>query len=456
MTHRPWLTRRAFLRYAAFGSAGVWLGCGRRALEGIAPDEALGEDAEPPPDAPEDHPEETPESDAFPLGISSGDVAATSAVLSARYAGRRPLFLRVWQMQGESYRRVAEAAARIDDGGFVSASIERLVPSGRYRFAFFEQDGERLALRSPIGRFRTAMPPDSTGVVTFGATACTKQGKPLAPLARAAERRDLDAFLLLGDSSYNDGSRTLDEYRAKWAESLSRPEYRALRQSTGVVASWDDHEVDNGWNPETFDPVRLEAAKRAMREALPMRTGERMWRSIRYGRTVELFVLDTRSERRASGRAEYLSREQMDWLKRGLEESPAVFKLVMSSVPIGDFPFSTFTDGWANYPDARVEILGHVAERNVRGVVWLSGDFHLASVGRVTRAHLGSDALEVLAGPGGQNGNPLAGLLTRPQFDWATAENNFAVLRFDGARRELRVAHVDGHGRMLFDGTYAP
>ena len=58
----------------------------------------------------------------------------------------------------------------------------------------------------------------------------------------------------------------------------------------------------------------------------------RMWRSFRWGRTLELFVLDTRGERRPSTRhtphAEYLSPAQFAWLTDGLARSDAAFKFV--------------------------------------------------------------------------------------------------------------------------------
>ncbi len=40
---------------------------------------------------------------------------------------------------------------------------------------------------------------------------------------------DLTAFLLLGDTSYNDGADVRSEYRQKWSASLSREAYRLLR-----------------------------------------------------------------------------------------------------------------------------------------------------------------------------------------------------------------------------------
>ena len=107
-----------------------------------------------------------------------------------------------------------------------------------------------------------------------------------------------------------------------------------------------------------------------------------MWKSIRFGHTAEVFVLDSRSERRPSSLASsaptYISARQLDWLKGALMASPCVFKVMLNSVPISQFPFSVFNlDGWAAYAAQRRELLEFV-DANVKGVVWLSGD-HLRS-----------------------------------------------------------------------------
>ena len=66
-----------------------------------------------------------------------------------------------------------------------------------------------------------------------------------------------------------------------------------------VVAIWDDHEVQNDFDRETVSPARFAAAHRAFVEAWPV--GEqpdgRLYRSFRWGREVELFILDLRSYR---------------------------------------------------------------------------------------------------------------------------------------------------------------
>ena len=122
--------------------------------------------------------------------------------------------------------------------------------------------------------------------------------------------------------------------------------------------------------PETFDAARRTAAVQSFFDHQPVRRDaahpDRVWKRMRWGRTADIFVLDCRNERRPSTRGsedQYLSREQMDWLKAGLTSSEAVFKLIVNSVPISDFPGAfdlAQRDRWEGYPTQREEILRHV------------------------------------------------------------------------------------------------
>ena len=217
-------TRRHFLRVSVIGAAGFITACGDPRLSGITSEEGDagdrpgsdggvttdggaevdgGADAgvvEP------DQPEQVNEAFNFSMGIASGDVTDTRAVLWTKYAGLGALRLRVWRMEGDVYaERVADATVQPGDGGFVHLDVDGLLPGEKYRYAFFEDSAGELTSRSAIGRFRAAFAPGTKAPLLVGACCCTQQGHTPTPLLRAGERDDLDVFLLLGDTSYNDG-----------------------------------------------------------------------------------------------------------------------------------------------------------------------------------------------------------------------------------------------------------
>jgi alkaline phosphatase D len=426
-------------------------------------------DASDPGDAALSGPEALPEAplEVFPIGVSSGDALPDGVVLQTLYTGADPLEVMTWPAGGDA---VASVVATVADGGFVHVAIDGLEPGSWYHYTFHETAG--AGRRSGIGRFRTALADDALEPLVIGASACSYQlFDPLGTLEAASARTDLDLFVLLGDTVYADGSDSIDEYRAVWLEGLGKLGYRAMRASTSLVASWDDHEVGNNWDPETIDPAKLERARQVFFEHQPLRRVEgepgRIWRSRRWGRTAELFVLDSRSERRPSTReldeAIYLSRAQMDWLEAGLAASDAVFKIIVNSVPIGSFPEELDLgdillapgDRWQGYRAAQEELLGFIEETPIPGVIVLSGDFHLACCGRAAPSGVGSATLEILAGPAKHVANPLDRYLRAPQYDWASNEMNYAALHLDPVARTVGVVyHGESGGEVLGRVTY--
>lgn len=459
-------SRREFLRNAAVATAGLLVGCNTASLGGTDGGASDGGGSDGGGTVPPEPPENTPESAAFPLGVASGDVTAARAMLWARHDGQGALEVAVWEMSGATYVREVLAVGVVRaEGGFVHVDVDGLQPGMRYRYALFEIDAGKRVARSPIGRFRASISAELLEPLVIGAVSCTSNGRAFDTLSRAGAREDFDGFLLVGDTAYCDGARTRSDYRQKWQQNLSTAGYRAIRQAASVVATWDDHEFDNDWNPETIDAAQKSAATSTFYEHLPVRRDpahpDRLWRRLRWGKTLEIFALDCRSERKPSTRntpnAEYVSRAQLDWLKAGLSDSPAMFKLILNSVPIGSFPGAfqfANQDRWEGYPAQRTELLTHIDGAALTGVFFVSGDFHVGSMGRVGTTGPGAGLLEILAGPGGQTANPLAGTLNPPQFDYATGTNNYTVLHFFPQGRMLRVVFHDGTDKVIADRSF--
>lgn len=416
-------------------------------------------------------PELVVEGATFPLGVSSGDVEPTSAVLWTRYTGAGPLKVRTWRVvQGAAYP-FAEDTVNVEDGGYVHFDATGLTPGDKYRYAFFETAADGGVQRSAVGRFRAAPARGQKEFITLGATSCMEQGHTPKTLARAGERGDIDAFLLLGDTSYNDdpppAAKTIEQFRGKWSANLGQDEFKTLFSATSLLATWDDHEVENDWNPETINPLVVAAARQSFFENLPLRRNgtdpNRIYKSVRWGDTVEIFVLDCRSERKPSTRFngkpnQYLSPEQMEWLKTGLKSSTAVFKVIMNSVPITNFGVLAITgDTWMSYPQQRTELLKWIDDEHIPGVIWVAGDHHFASAGRVAASGAGSTQLEVLAGPGAVGDvNPLWSTFGKPQWDFTSGTANFLLLQLDPDTATVRVSFHDEAGNEFMSREYNP
>ena len=376
-----------------------------------------------------------PAPDLYTIGVSSGDPLPDGAILISRYLGEAKLDL-VWSAFVDgAWTELSREPIVPDVDGFIHLDFVGLGPDTWHAFQFV--DAEDMA--SPVGHFVTAIAEDSTSVVHFGATSCAAQSHEAFPsLTHVLERGPLDAFFLLGDTVYCDGLPiNVDAYRNLWAQNLTAPGFSEIRRGTATICTWDDHEITNNWDAENINPLRRDVGTQAFFENSPVRADapDRIWRTLRYGRTAEVFVLDCRGERRPS-KGEYLSRAQLNWLKKGLAESTATWKLICNSVPAANiengFWDVAIADRWEGFAEQRTELLQHLVDNDVSGVLFVSGDVHVPWVCHLDRKEPFRRFLEVSCGPAGSFLNILGSLIyDDDQFRWVQARWNSTRLSFD-------------------------
>ena len=182
------------------------------------------------------------------------------------------------------------------------------------------------------------------------------------------------------------------------------------------VVQWDDHEVRNNWYPGR-DPATTPAtprrdvdvlaarARRAFSEYFPVSTlrpgarDGRVYRVVRHGPLLDVFVLDMRTYRNANSpgrpdrrtRRASSAREQLDWLKRELSRSRAVWKVIAADMPLGlvvpdarrQANIEAVAQGDPGAPLGRelqiAELLRYIKHRRITGTVWLTADVHYTS-----------------------------------------------------------------------------
>jgi alkaline phosphatase D len=364
-----------------------------------------------------------------------GDVTATAAHVWARGGGPGTLVVSLLRADGrpEKQRR---ARLRGDADFTAVVPLKGLSPGRAYAYRV-SIEGETTvgSGRSRRGTFRTAPAPNQRSAVRIaiggdlaGQNLCRDAREGFA-IFKALVRDPADFFLGLGDMIYaddvcgtvgrygnpqvpgdHDRAATLADYQAHWRYTREDRAFARLLASRGYLAVWDDHEVVNDFGPlhDTRDeppyvagehllPLGLAAflAYNPISSARPPEP-TRLHRSLRFGRHLELFLLDTRQYRdanRAPDTAEtpksLLGTAQRAWLEQGLAASDATWKLVVSSVPISiptGFPPANGRDGWANFDqdtgfERELEGVLRTAERaGVRNLVFLTTDVHHAEV----------------------------------------------------------------------------
>jgi alkaline phosphatase D len=449
-----------------------------------------------------------PAGPAVTHGVVVGDVTDDSAVLWAR--ADRASTLRV-HLSGGRHRTPKPVEARAADDLAAQVALEGLRPATTYRYRVRFDQGPEVR-----GSFETAPAADAATPVRLafggdvaGQNVCrdAAEGFPIMNTIRAW---DPDVFVGLGDMIYADNACDpmgrygnaqiaggfgpavdLAGFWAHWRYNRADASLQRLLASTSYVGVWDDHEVVNDFGPlSPLMPAGLDAFLDYTPIAVATNTPNRLYRSLRWGKHLELFVLDTRQYRDANGAGDdparpktMLGLEQLTWLKESLDASDATWKVVVSSVPMSiptGFPPTNGRDGWANFDQTTgfeqelLALLRHFADGDVRNLVWITTDVHFAEVFRYRpfADRPGFVVHELATGPLNAGifpirdvdptlvpevlafvGPPTANDVTT----WALAKRwfNYGTLELDAAG-SLRAQIVNTAGESQFDLVLAP
>jgi alkaline phosphatase D len=453
-------------------------------------------------------------------GVVIGDVTSTSAVLWARADGAATMHV---VLQAGRHRRVEPVRVTAADDYTGQALLEGLAPGREYRYRVRFDRGPVVT-----GSFRTAPEPGEARPVRLafggdvaGQNVCRDSSEGF-PIANTIRRWQPDVFVGLGDMIYADNAcdpvgrylnaqvpggfgpaADLAGFWAHWRYNRADLPLQRLLASAAYVGVWDDHEVVNDFGPlhDTRDvppytpgvhllPIGLEAFLDYTPIAVAQNTPKRLYRTLRWGKHLELFVLDTRQYRDANGAEDsaarpktMLGREQLTWLKDRLAASDATWKVVVSSVPMSiptGFPAANGRDGWANFDQATgfeqelLDVLRFAADRGSNRLVWIATDVHFAKAFRYRpfADRPGFVVHELVTGP--MN----AGIFPLPEVDqtlnpevltfygpatandvitWADAKRwfNFGTLEVDAAGR-LSAGIVNTAGAAVYELTLAP
>jgi alkaline phosphatase D len=289
-------------------------------------------------------------------------------------------------------------------------------------------------------------------------------------------------FLFMGDTIYGDEScpsppnepgsdftaTTLDEYHRKHRYQRGSLPLRRFLQSVPLYVVWDDHEVRNNF-AGPFDP-QMPIGRRALFDYWPIRPQaddpHRLYRLVRYGADLDLFILDTRQYRSRNADPDgpqktMLGKAQLKWLLHGLTESNATWKVIASSVPLsipkGGTQAVPGNDGWAGGPDGTgfETELKSIAEEmlfhQIKNVVWLTGDVHFVQANAYDVDRDGTaDFHEFVAGPLSAASTRLIAPASPFKVTTFISEGgymNFGTIRADGPTFEVTIIDETGHVR---------
>lgn len=472
-------------------------------------------------------------------GVQAGDVTSSSGLVWVRSDRRARMVVET--AATEAFRNPKRWHGPVVGPGtdFTGRTALHGLRAGEevhYRVTLTDPDDPRRAGEPVHGTFRTA--PDRRRDVRFlwsGDLAGQGWGinpdRGGYPIFAEMRRLDPDFFLNSGDAIYADSpiqervelpdggvwrnvtteekskvAETLAEFRGNFRYNLLEQKLRAFNAQVPWIVQWDDHEVLNNWYPGeildddryTVKDVSTLAARslRAFSEYFPVSTlppGDeegRVYRVVRHGPLLDVFVLDMRAYRNVNSPGRQpddtqgiLGRRQLEWLKRELSRSRATWKVIASDMPLGlvvpdgETDFEAVAQGDPGAPLGRelqiADLLRHIKHRRVTGTVWFTTDVHYTSAQRYDpgRAAFKDFApfWEFVSGPmnaGGFAALELDGTFgpdqkfvkapTRANTPPTEGGQYFGQVDIDGSTGELTVRLREEGGAVLFTKVLQP
>lgn len=241
--------------------------------------------------------------------------------------------------------------------------------------------------------------------IAFGS--CAHQSKP-QPIWESLAALKPDVFLFLGDNIYAD-TTNMELMKKKYEQLGANPGYRLLKQTSKILATWDDHDYGKNDAGYEFGPKK-ESQKLFLDffdvpENSPRREQEGIYSVEIFGppgQRVQIIMLDTRTFRTPlkkkepkalPGEGPYIPDEsstgtilgeaQWKWLEDQLKQ-PADIRIVGSSIQV--IAQDHGWEKWMNHPKEREKLFQLIESTQAKGIIFLSGDRHLAELSMMPKA----------------------------------------------------------------------
>jgi alkaline phosphatase D len=388
----------------------------------------------------------------FEFGVTPGEVTSGSALLWGKATKSGKYSLEVARNGKFKKKTTQSVAAKKGHDNTLQKRVKRLKPNTKYWFRFVGKRGKR----SDVGTFRTAPKPKQNATIRFAwsgdqdfnsepgkTTPYWNNGEVLSRMK--AERNNFN--VMLGDTIYSDSevpgrlqpiALSVKQKWEKYKVNLANKNLQALRRSAGFYSHWDDHEFVNDFSPaeNSFDNdvnvnghTLYNRGQQAFRDYAPVSWSKQngIYRTVRWGRNLEVFFLDQRSFRSANADANhvcdnpdthspdvaptapqttrnlfalvtpslaqpvsqacldtirspnrtYLGQRQLKRFLKDVKASKARFKVIMNELPIQQYYVLPY-DRWEGFEAERQRVLTEL--QSVKNVIFLTTDVHATLV----------------------------------------------------------------------------
>jgi alkaline phosphatase D len=450
----------------------------------------------------------------FTDGLMSGDVTPDGVTLWSRLDGISGAASVELEVAKDSTFRHVIARQQIATNQALNHSLKarvgKLKPHTEYFYRFSSGSTD-----SKVGRVRTALPADSNQPVHFAFWSCQDYTHGYYNAHQIMAKGDYDFVVCLGDYIYAETYHTIadgtgvredkigsappapentnhvleaityQDYLDKYSLYRSDPHLRDVHQHFATIMLWDDHEVqdnyaggeaDGGLPPQKrYSTARKNAAYKAYFNSMPTYASKtapkRQYRTLQFGKTVDLIVMDERQYRKNQPcddgvvvpcadfdqPRDFLGQTQMKWVQNELKTSKAAWKvlanevMVMPTEVLGGAFFGF--DNWQGYPQEREQLLTFIRDQKIADVVFVTGDIHTFITGDVKTAMGTGDtvAVEFVGGSITSQGLgeidlPAGGGVVIPGNDKNPATPPAIIAALKAANPWVHSADTDHHG----------
>jgi len=360
----------------------------------------------------------------FYHGVASGDPLADRVILWTRVTPEKSLssIAVKWEIAEDaefsSVYKSDTLSTTFARDYTVKVDVDGLQPGKTYYYRF-----NALGKTSITGRTKTTAT-HSLDSLKLAIVSCSNwEWGYFSAYNKIAERKDVDAVIHLGDYIYEYGTGgygdttigrinipkheivSLSDYRARHSLYRTDKGLRNVSQQHLMIAIWDDHEVANNsftTGAQNHQPdkegeyaTRKAFAKQAYYEWLPIREGNKHYRSFSFGDLTDLLMLDERLEGRTkpvdsitdpsfnNAERSMLGPEQLAWFENSMKSSKAVWKIIGNQVIFSDVELSPVypkmprnLDSWDGYPAEKKNIINFILDNKIKDVIFVTGDTH--------------------------------------------------------------------------------
>ena len=407
-------------------------------------------------------------------GPMIGHVSMRSVQLWIQTKDVENVFVKYKATNSSQWSKTAPQSTSSESAFTAHVALDNLEPGTDYEVIFVvggEDMSEALDVRTQLlWDYRMDPPPFSfvTGSCAYiNEPQYDRPGKPYGggyEIFESMAADDPDMMLWLGDNIYlrEVDFQSYSGFVHRYSHARQTPEMASLLKECPNYAIWDDH--DFGPNDSDGSWIHADWSRKAFKT---------FWSNPSYGLPesprcistafrfvdMEFFLLDNRTYRvnhqNKTSSPQVLGQTQVDWLIQALRDSRAPFKFVcIGGQVLND---AAVYENVSQFPSEREEILNRLAEEDIQGVVFLSGDRHTTELSELVlpngRKVFDLTVSPLTSGPGHarEEGNSL-----RVEGTYVE-QRNYARLSFDGPRKERNctIEVKDTFGKTLWTRTLA-